>query len=97
MLRKLGSLAVAGIASILAGQVTAQMHTPKDSRVATVAAPVESTQVPSQKVEGGRYPPQPPRMDNSVNSAAPPVPTNPHEPAATTRTSPSTDAKRPPK
>ena len=38
---------------------------------------LRKTQVPSQKVEGGRYPPRPPRMDKDVNSGAPPVPTNP--------------------
>jgi hypothetical protein len=45
-----------------------------------------TTQVPSQKVEGGRYPPQPPRMDKDVNSGAPPVPTNPEVPGAPTPT-----------
>ena len=38
---------------------------------------LRGTQVPSQKVEGGRYPPRPPRMDKDVNPGAPPVPTNP--------------------
>jgi hypothetical protein len=38
------------------------------------------TEVPSHKVEGGRYPPRPPRMDDDVNSGAPPVPTNPAAP-----------------
>ena len=39
-----------------------------------------TTQVPSQKVEGGRYPHQPPRMDeDEVNTGAPPVPTNPKD------------------
>ena len=41
---------------------------------------LRTTQVPSQKVEGGRYPPRPPRMDRDVNSGAPPVPTNPAVP-----------------
>src|SRR5271165_2411924 len=36
---------------------------------------VGTTQVPSQKVEGGPYPHQPPRMDKDVNQAAPVVPT----------------------
>lgn len=36
-----------------------------------------TVQLPPHKVEGGRYPPQKPRMDNEVNSGAPPVPTNP--------------------
>jgi hypothetical protein len=45
-----------------------------------------TTQVPSQKVEGGRYPHQPPRMDEDVNSGAPPVPTNPEVPGAPTPT-----------
>jgi hypothetical protein len=39
-----------------------------------------TTQAPSHEVERGRYPPQPPRMDEGVNSAAPPVPTNPEVP-----------------
>jgi hypothetical protein len=39
-----------------------------------------TTQVPSQKVEGGRYPHQPPRMGAETNSGAPPVPTNPEAP-----------------
>ena len=43
---------------------------------------VGTTQAPAQKVEGGRYPPQPPRMGNDVNSGAPPVPTNPEVPGA---------------
>ena len=54
-----------------------------------------TSQVPSQKVEGGRYPPQPPRMDKDVNSGAPPVPTNPEVPGAPTSTG--TKAKPPPK
>src|SRR5215831_18232021 len=45
-----------------------------------------TTQVPSQKVEGGRYPHQPPRMDKDVNSGAPPVPTNPAVPGSPTPT-----------
>lgn len=43
-----------------------------------------TTQVPSQKVEGGRYPHQPPRMDKDVNMGAPPVPTNPEVPGTPT-------------
>jgi hypothetical protein len=43
-------------------------------------------QVPPHYVEGGRYPPQPPRMDKDVNSGAPPVPTNPAVPGAPTPT-----------
>ena len=54
-----------------------------------------TSQVPSQKVEGGRYPPQPPRMDKDVNSGAPPVPTNPDVPGAPTPTG--TEAKPAPK
>jgi hypothetical protein len=54
-----------------------------------------TTQVPSQKVEGGRYPHQPPRMDKDVNSGAPPVPTNPAVPGAPTPTG--TEAKPAPK
>jgi hypothetical protein len=42
--------------------------------------------VPSHKVEGGRYPHRPPRMDKDVNSGAPPVPTNPAVPGAPTPT-----------
>jgi hypothetical protein len=46
-----------------------------------------TTQVPSQKVEGGGYPPQPPLMDeDEVNTGAPPVPTNPEEPGTPTPT-----------
>lgn len=47
---------------------------------------LRTTQVPSQKVEGGRYPPRPPRMDRDVNSGAPPVPTNPAAPGEPTPT-----------
>jgi hypothetical protein len=47
---------------------------------------LSTTQVPSQKVEGGRYPHQPPRMDKDVNSGAPPVPTNPEVPGTPTPT-----------
>jgi hypothetical protein len=43
-----------------------------------------TTQAPSQHVEGGRYPPQPPRMGGGVNSAAPPVPTNAEVPGTST-------------
>jgi len=51
-----------------------------------------TTQVPSQKVEGGRYPHQLPRMDeDEVNTGAPPVPTNPE--AAGTRTPTGTEVK----
>jgi hypothetical protein len=32
---------------------------------------------PAHRVEGGKYPHQAPKMDNEVNSGAPPVPTNP--------------------
>ncbi len=52
---------------------------------------LRTTQVPSQKVEGGRYPHQPPRMDKDVNSGAPPVPTNPEVPGTPTPTG--TEAK----
>ena len=45
-----------------------------------------TTQAPSHQVEGGRYPPQPPRMDGGVNSGAPPVPTNPEVPGTATPT-----------
>ena len=47
---------------------------------------VRTTQVPSQKVEGGRYPARPPTMDRDVNSGAPPVPTNPAVPGEPTPT-----------
>jgi hypothetical protein len=53
---------------------------------------LRTTQVPSQKVEGGRYPPRPPRIDRDVNSGAPPVPTNPAVPGEPT---PSTTEVRP--
>jgi hypothetical protein len=45
-----------------------------------------TTQAPSHHVEGGRYPPRPPVMDQDVNSAAPPVPTNPEVPGTPTPT-----------
>lgn len=45
-----------------------------------------TVQLPPHRVEGGRYPPQKPRMDNEVNSGAPPVPTNPDVPGAPTPT-----------
>jgi hypothetical protein len=45
-----------------------------------------TVQLPPHKVEGGRYPPQKPRMDTEVNSGAPPVPTNPDVPGAPTPT-----------
>ena len=47
---------------------------------------LRTTQVPSQKVEGGRYPARPPTMDRDVNSGAPPVPTNPAVPGEATPT-----------
>jgi hypothetical protein len=47
---------------------------------------LRTTQVPSQKVEGGRYPARPPTMDRDVNSGAPPVPTNPAVPGEPTPT-----------
>jgi hypothetical protein len=59
------------------------------------SAQLGSTQVPSQKVEGGRYPPQPPRMDKDVNTGAPPVPTNPEVPGPPAPTG--TEAKPTPK
>jgi hypothetical protein len=43
-----------------------------------------TAQLPPQSVKGGRYPPQPPRMDEDVNSVAPPVPTNPEVPGTPT-------------
>ena len=55
------------------------------------SAQLGATQVPSQKVEGGQYPHQPPRMDKDVNSGAPPVPTNPAVPGTPTPTG--TEAK----
>jgi hypothetical protein len=50
------------------------------------SAQLGTVRTPSQHVEGGRYPPQPPRMDEDVNSAAPVVPTNPEVPSAPTPT-----------
>jgi hypothetical protein len=47
---------------------------------------VGTTQVPSQKVEGGPYPHQPPRMDKDVNQAAPAVPTTQFVPGTPTPT-----------
>ncbi len=45
-----------------------------------------TTQAPAGHVEGGRYPPQPPRMGGGVNSGAPPVPTNPEASGTSTPT-----------
>src|SRR2546425_5882736 len=53
---------------------------------------LRKTQVPGRKVKGGRYPPQPPRMDKDVNRAAPPVPRTGFVPG--TPTPKSTDTKR---
>ena len=58
------------------------------------SAQLGTAQVPSQKVEGGRYPPRPPKMDRDVNSGAPPVPTNPEVPGTPTPTG--TEPKRVP-
>lgn len=41
---------------------------------------LRSAPITSQKVEGGRYPPRPPRMDKDVNGGAPPVPRTPEVP-----------------
>jgi hypothetical protein len=78
-MRKLGSLAFAALLLNSAFPVAAQMNTQKHPSVAPSegSAQLGTTQVPSQKVEGGQYPHQPPRMDKDVNSGAPPVPTNP--------------------
>ena len=85
MLRKLSSLALAALLLSSAVPVAAQMNTQKHPSVppSQGSAQPGTTQVPSQKVEGGQYPHQPPRMDKDVNSGAPPVPTNPE--AATKR------------
>ena len=98
-LGKLGSLALAAVAASAANQVAAQMQNPKQPRPATTlaASPLETTQAPSQKVEGGRYPPQPHRMGKDVNSGAPPVPTDTDGPSTTEGASPGTDADRAPK
>ncbi|MFY9562266.1 MAG: hypothetical protein WAQ52_18700 [Terriglobales bacterium] len=48
---------------------------------------VGKTKVPAHKVEGGRYPPQKPRMDKDVNQAAPPVPQMAFVPGTPTPTS----------
>jgi len=48
-----------------------------------------TTQLPPHKVEGGKYPPRPPQMDEDeeeVNAGAPPVPTNPDVPSTPTPT-----------
>jgi hypothetical protein len=58
------------------------------------SAQLGTAQVPAQKVEGGRYPPRPPKMDRDVNSGAPPVPTNPEVPGTPTPTG--TEPKRVP-
>jgi len=47
---------------------------------------VHEVKAPAHKVEGGKYPHQPPRMDKDVNSSAPPVPTNPLVPGTPTPT-----------
>jgi len=52
---------------------------------------VGKTQVPAHKVEGGRYPHQPPRGDKDVNQSAPPVPKTEFVPG--TRTPTSTEPK----
>jgi hypothetical protein len=58
------------------------------------SAQLGTAQIPSQKVEGARYSPRPPRMDRDVNSGAPPVPTNPEVPGTPTPTG--TEPKRAP-
>ena len=47
---------------------------------------VGTTKAPAHKVEGGKYPPQKPRMDNDVNQAAPPVPKTTFVPGTPTPT-----------
>jgi hypothetical protein len=47
---------------------------------------VGKTDVPSQKVDGGKYPPQKPRMDKDVNQAAPVVPKTQYVPGTPTPT-----------
>ena len=88
MLRKLSSLALAALLLSSVAPVAAQMNTQKDPSVppSEGSAQIGTTQVPSQKVEGGQYPHQPPRMDKDVNSGAPPVPTNPAVPGTPTGT-----------
>jgi len=97
VLHKLSSLALTALLLSSATPVAAQMNTEKPPNVPPSEGPgqVGTTQVPSQKVEGGRYPHQPPRMDKDVNSGAPPVPTNPAVPGAPTPTG--TEAKPAPK
>ena len=99
MLGKLGSLALAAVAVSAASQIGAHMQSPKKPRSATAqaASPLGTIQVPSQKVEGGPYPPQPPRMGKDVNSGAPPVPTDVDGPPTTAGASPGTDTERAPK
>jgi len=99
MLGKLGSLALAAVTASAANQVAPHMQSPKQPRPTTTlaASPLETTQAPSQKVEGGRYPPQQPRMGKDVNSGAPPVPTDTDGPSTTEGASPGTDADRAPK
>jgi hypothetical protein len=86
MLRKLSSLALAALFLSCGAPVAAQKNTQVPSSVPPSEGPGQlgTTQLPSQKVEGGRYPHQPPRMDNGVNSGAPPVPTNPAVPGTPT-------------
>src|SRR5262245_48647712 len=88
MLRKLSSLVLAALLLSSVAPVAAQMNTQKDASVPASegSAQIGTTQVPSQKVEGGQYPHQPPRMDKDVNSGPPPVPTNPAVPGTPTPT-----------
>jgi hypothetical protein len=53
---------------------------------------VGKTQVPAHKVEGGRYPPQKPRMGKDANQAAPPVPKTKFAPGTPTPTGTETKA-----
>jgi len=97
MLRKVGSLVLAAMLLSSAAHGAMQMKSRKSHSgpAAEGSGQLNTAQVPSQKVEGGRYPHQPPRMDKGVNSAAPPVPTNPVVPGSPTPSG--TEAKPTPK
>jgi hypothetical protein len=95
----LAKLALTAVAVAAASQVGANMQSPTKPKSATAqaASPLGTSQAPSQKVEGGPYPPQPPRMGKDVNSGAPPVPTDIDGPPTTPGASPGTDTERAPK
>jgi hypothetical protein len=90
MLRKLSALVLVVVLVSFANPVASQMNNKNAAPPSDQADQLGTAQAPSQKVEGGRYPHQPPHMGDNVNSGAPPVPTNPVAPGAPT---PGTEAK----